>query len=36
MIELLLQRDEVDLNAKDRNGRSPLSWAAGGGTRRGG
>jgi hypothetical protein len=31
MIELLLQRDEVDLNAKDRNGQSPLSWQREGG-----
>lgn len=31
MIELLLQRDKVDLNAKDRNGQSPLSWQREGG-----
>ena len=36
MVELLLQRDEVDVNAKDRNGRSPLVLGSRRGTRRGG
>ncbi|KAF8421775.1 ankyrin repeat-containing domain protein, partial [Tirmania nivea] len=29
VVRLLLERNDVDVNAKDNNGWSPLSWAAG-------
>jgi ankyrin repeat protein len=28
VVELLLQKDNIDLNSKDNNGQTPLSWAA--------
>jgi ankyrin repeat protein len=28
MVRLLLEKDGVDANTKDKNGRTPLSWAA--------
>ena len=34
MVQALLETSKVDLNAKDRAGRTPLSWASAGGHER--